>query len=77
MTTVPISKAIIKQVQVRNVRYNWITKYFPNQPSSAEGGEVATNEKAEIPKDRLESKDKFEIVIDTAKMNEEEVGAYC
>lgn len=57
--------------------YNWITKYFPNQPSSAEGGEVATNEKAEIPKDRLESKDKFEIVIDTAKMNEEEVGAYC
>ena len=51
--------------------YNWITKYFPNQPSSAEGGEVATNEKAEIPKDRLESKDKFEIVIDTAKMNEQ------
>ena len=50
---------------------------FRSQPSSAEGGEVATNEKAEIPKDRLESKDKFEIVIDTAKMNEEEVGAYC
>lgn len=57
--------------------YNWITKYFPNQPSSAEGSEVATDEKAEISKDQLESKDKFEIVIETAKMNEEEVGAYC
>ena len=57
--------------------YYWITKYFPNQPSSAEGSEVATDEKAEISKDQLESKDKFEIVIETAKMNEEEVGAYC
>ena len=61
----------------RTTLYNQITKYFPNQPSSAKGGEIATDEKAEISKDRLESKDKFEIVIDTAKMNEEEVGAYC
>ena len=55
----------------RTTLYNQITKYFPNQPSSAKGGEIATDEKAEISKDQLESKDKFEIVIDTAKMNEQ------
>ena len=60
----------------RTTLYNWITKYFPNQPSS-EGGDTAADEKAEIPKDRLESKDKFEFVIDKAKMNEQEIGAYC
>ena len=60
----------------RTILYNWITKYFPNQPSS-EGGDTAADEKAEIPKDQLESKDKFEFVIDTAKMNEQEIGAYC
>ena len=60
----------------RTILYNWITKYFPNLPSS-EGGDTAADEKAEIPKDQLESKDKFEFVIDTAKMNEQEVGAYC
>ena len=69
---------VTEHPEIKNTTlYNWITKYFPNQPSSAEGSEVATDEKAEISKDQLESKDKFEIVIETAKMNEEEVGAYC
>ena len=37
----------------RTTLYNWITKYFPNQPSS-EGGDGATDEKAEISKDQLD-----------------------
>ena len=52
--------------------YSWLQKYFPSTTAVKDSTEAS--ESAEKPKDSI---GKFKMVLETAKMTEVEVGAYC
>lgn len=56
----------------RTTILNWLSKYFPNTASEEE--QQATADGTKDPKDSI---GKFQMVVETARMNEVELGAYC
>lgn len=56
----------------RTTLLNWLSKYFPNTASEEE--QQATADGTKDPKDSI---GKFQMVVETARMNEVELGAYC
>ena len=56
----------------RTTLLNWLRKYFPNTASEEE--QQATADGTKDPKDSI---GKFQMVVETARMNEVELGAYC
>ena len=56
----------------RTTIYSWLQKYFPRASDVNESTEASEN--TEKPKDSI---GKFKMVLETAKMTEVEVGAYC
>ena len=57
----------------RSTLFNWLQKYFPNNDAgTAKGAESSL-----VTEKSKDSISKFKMVLETAKMTEVEVGAYC